>query len=123
MLFGQSIKKILAARGYRHCKSDEEFTRHGDYARNIQYVFSKEFKGSREKIVDLVFIAVDVVSERLVIALFRENISIENGVMVNTDVSIPLTEFSREEFEKKLNRLIPKGDPLGKQRDSSGESF
>lgn len=122
MLFHPSMKKVLAARGYRHCDSDEEFTRHGDYARNIQHAFSKEFKGSREKIVDIVFLGVDVLSEKLVIGFFRENVSIENGILGNFDVSIPLSKFSIEEFEKQLDKLIPKGNPLRTGEDS-GEPF
>lgn len=122
MLFHPSMKKVLAARGYRHCDSDEEFTRHGDYARNIQHAFSKEFKGSREKIVDIVFLGVDVLSEKLVIGFFRENVSIENGILGNFDVSIPLAKFSIEEFEKQLDKLIPKGNPLRTGEDS-GEPF
>lgn len=115
MLFKTSMKKILAARGYSHCKSDEEFTRHGDYARNIQYAFSKEFKTPEGKVVDILFIGADVLNERLVIGFFRENVSIENGVMEKSDVSIPLSAFSTAEFEKQLDRLIPDGDPLRKQ--------
>jgi len=122
MLFQPSMKKILAARGYRHCTNDDEFTRHGDYARHMQYAFSKEFKGSREKVVDLVFLGVDVLSEKLVIGFFRENVSIENGVLENSDASIPLSKFSMEEFEKQLNKLIPKGNPLRTGEDG-GEPF
>jgi hypothetical protein len=122
MLFQPSMKKILAARGYRHCKSDDDFTRHGDYARNTQYVFSKEFKGPREKVVDLVFLGADMVGERLIIGFFRENVSIENGVLENSDIGIPLTKFSMEEFEKALNKLIPKGDPIRHSADA-GEPF
>ena len=123
MLFQPSMKKVLAARGYRHCKSDEEFTRHGNHARNIQFVFSKEFTGSREKIVDLIFLGADMLGEKIVIGFFRENISIENGVLQNSDTSIPLSKFSIEEFEKQLDRLIPRGDPRSKQQDSVGETF
>lgn len=122
MLFGQSMKRVLAARGYHHNKSDEEFTRHGDYVRNIQYAFSKEFKSGREKVVDLVFLGVDVLSEKLVIGFFRENVTIENGVLQNSDTMIPLSKFSIEEFEKQLDRLIPKGNPLRTGADS-GEPF
>lgn len=116
------MKKILASRGYHHCKSDEEFTVHGDYARNMQYVFSKEFKGPREKVVDLIYLGADMLNERLMIGLYRENVSIENGVLENSDVSIPLSGFSIEAFEKALNRLIPKGEPLRRSSDS-GEPF
>ena len=122
MLFQPNMKKVLAARGYRHCKSDDDFTRHGEYARNIQYTFSKEFKGAREKVVDIIFISADVLSEKLVISFYRENISIENGVLQNSDASIPLIEFSIEEFEKQLDRLIPKGNPLRNSEDG-GEPF
>jgi hypothetical protein len=122
MLFQPNMKKVLAARGYRHCKSDDELTRHGEYARNIQYTFSKEFKGPREKVVDIIFLSADMLSEKLVISFYRENISIENGVLQNADASIPLTEFSIGEFEKQLDRLIPKGNPLRSSEDG-GEPF
>lgn len=122
MLFQPNMKKILAARGYHHCKNDDEFTRHGDYARHTQYAFSKEFKGPREKIIDIVFLAVDVLNEKLVIGFFRENVSIENGILENSDISIPLSKFSVQEFERHLDRLIPKGNPLRAGADG-GEPF
>jgi len=122
MLFQNSMTKILAARGYRHCDSDSEFTRHGDYARNIQHAFSKEFKGPREKIVDIIFLSADLRAEKLVIGFFRENVSVENGILENADVSIPLTKFSLEVFEKALDRLIPRGSPL-KREGALEESF
>ena len=96
--------------------------RHGDYALNIQYAFSKEFKGPGEKIVDIIFLGVDVRSEKMVIGFFRENVSIENGILENSDISIPLAKFSLEEFEKQVNRLIPRGEPL-RTRGAEGESF
>lgn len=122
MLFQPNMKKILAARGYHHCKNDDEFTRHGDYARHTQYAFSREFKSPREKIVDIIFLAVDVLNEKLVIGFFRENVSIENGILENSDISIPLSKFSVDEFERQLDRLIPKGSPLRTGADS-GEPF
>ena len=123
MLFGNSMKKILAERGYRHCDSDNEFTRHGDYARNMQYAFSKEFKGPREKIVDIVFLSVDLREEKLVIGFFRENVSIENGILENSDVSIPLAKFSLAEFEKQVSRLLPRGEPLRDKGAIQSETF
>jgi len=122
MLFQPNMKKVLAARGYHHCKNDDELTRHGDYARNIQFTFSKEFKGPREKVVDIIFLSADMLNEKLVISFYRENISIENGVLQNSDASIPLAKFSIEEFEKQLDRLIPKGNPLRNSEDG-GEPF
>jgi hypothetical protein len=112
------MKKVLIKRGFRHCPSDNEFTRHGDYARNTQYVYSREFKGGRENVVDLLYLSADLLAERLVIGFFRENVSIENGVLENADTSIPLAGFSVEAFEKALSRLIPRGVPLRKQVDA-----
>jgi hypothetical protein len=122
MLFGQGMKKALAERGYRHCKSDEEFTRHGDYARNMQYAFSKEYKRGREKVVDIIFLGADMVSEKLVIGFFRENVSIENGILENSDVGIPLSKFSIEEFGKQLDLIIPKRDPF-RRKSADREKF
>jgi len=120
MLFKKNMVKILAERGYRHCDSDSEFTQHGDYARNMQYAFSKEFKGPREKIVDIIFLSADLRAEKLVIGFFRENVSAENDVHENSDVSIPLTKFSLEVFEKQLDRLIPRGSPLKREGSLEG---
>ncbi len=122
MIFQPNMKKILAARGYRHCKSDDGFTLHGGHARNIQYAFSKEFTDGHGKVVDIIFIGVDVVEEKLVIGFFRENVTIENGILENSDISIPLSKFSIEEFEKKLDRLIPKDIPFRTKVDG-GEAF
>lgn len=122
MLFKTTMKKVLAERGFRHCPSDDEFTRHGDYARNAQYVYSREFKGGREKVVDLLYLSADLLAEKVVIGFYRENMAIENGVLENADTSIPLSRFSLEAFEKALNRLIPRGIPLRKKVDV-GETF
>lgn len=123
MFFQRSIKKILAERGYKHCESDDEFTRHGEYARNIQYAFSKEFVGHNEKVVDVIFLSVDLHSERMIIGFFRENVLVENGILVNGDIGIPLAKFSMEEFEKQIDRLIPKGTPLRKSGGAREEEF
>jgi hypothetical protein len=117
MFFQKTMKKILAERGYAHCASDDEFSRHGDYARNIQYAFSKEHLGHGQKVVDILFLSADLHSERVVIGFFRENVSIENGILANQDTSIPLSKFTMEEFEKQIDRLIPKGSPVRNHHD------
>lgn len=114
MFLKRSIKKMLAERGYKHWVGDDEFTCHGVYARNIQYAFSKEFVSPGGKVVDIFFLAVDVRDEKMVLGFLREDLAIEKGVMENSSLSIPLAKFSLEEFEKQLNRLIPKKDPAPK---------
>jgi len=122
MLFGRSMKKILAARGYKHRAEDNDFSRQGDYARNLQYTFSKEFVGQDEKVIDVVFLSADMYSEQIVIGFFRENVSIENGIIENGSITIPLAKFSLEEFEKKLDRLISK-EPSLKKHFGDSEAF
>ncbi len=119
MFFQKSIKKILSERGYKHLESDDEFTRHGEYARNIQYTFSKEFSGQNQKIIDIIFLSVDWRSEKMVISFIRENVSVENGILDNADTNISLEKFSMAEFEKKIDRLIPKGSPIRKHGNAS----
>ncbi len=123
MFFQKSIKKILAERGYKHCISDGEFTRHADHARYVQYTFSKEFIKKDEKVVDIIFLAVDMNNEKLVISFFRENVSVENGILENVNVSIPLVKFSMEEFEKKIDRLLPKKVSFRRQGIGKSASF
>lgn len=109
----------MAVRGYKPSRDADEFTRHGQYARNIQYVYTKTFSSDHGRVVDLVFLGADMAAEQIVIGLFRENVSIEKGVMQNASVSIPLAKFSMEEFERKLDRLLPKGDPLSRHGDGT----
>lgn len=117
MLFKPSIKKVLAARGYRHCRNDDEFSLHGEYARNLQYAFSKEFAGPHEKIVDIIFLAADMLDEKVVIGFLRENVSVKNGVICDESTAIPFADFSLKELERQLNRLIPAGNPLPSDSD------
>ena len=115
MLFKPSMKKLLAARGYHHSRDDDEFTLHGEYARNLQYAFSKEFVGPHEKIVDIIFLGADMVSEKLTIGFIRENVSIQNGILLNESVTIPFAKISHKELERQLDRMIPQGNPLSSQ--------
>lgn len=104
---GKIIKSIMNKRGYRHRRSEEQFSIHGDYARNLRYVYSKEHQQKGGSVVDLVYFAVDILNENLVIGLYRENPQIENGILINTSRSLSLQRFTAENIEKELDRLIP----------------
>jgi len=106
MLSGGIIKAAMKKRGYRHRRLDGDFTIRGEYARNLQYVYSKEFKTPEGIVVDLVYFAADVVEEKLVVGLFRENPTIENGLHLNVSRMLPLRRFSAEEVENLLDKLI-----------------
>ena len=101
------IKSLVARRGYRHRRSEDALTLRGDYARNLQFVYSKEIPTRDGIVVDLLYFGVDIVDEKLVIGLYRENPQIENGVYVNASRSISLQKFNAEEIEKALDKLIP----------------
>ena len=114
MLFKKSIKKVLSERGYSHELKDDALTLHGEYARHIQYAFSREFSGPAGRVIDLVFLSADMRDERIVVGFFRENVTVENGVLIDITTSIPLLKFSLDALEKELDRIIPAGDPAKK---------
>lgn len=103
---GGIIKTAMNRRGYKHRRTEDQFTLHGEYARNLQHVFSKETPSSDGVVVDLVYFGVDVLSEKLVIGLYRENSQIENGMYANAARSINLQKLSLETLEKELDKLI-----------------
>lgn len=109
MLFGNTgvINSLMSQRGFKHSRDDEAFTMSGEYARNLQYVYSKEQMTRDGLVVDLLYFAVDILGEKLVVGLFRENPTVENGTIQNQSRSIRLTEFSKENLEELLDNLIP----------------
>ena len=110
---GNIIKTAMNRRGYKHRGTEDQLTIRGEYARNLQYVFSKETITADGVVVDLVYFGVDVLAERLVIGLYRENskktkkAKTEDKVYANAARSIGLLKLSRETLEKELDKLIP----------------
>lgn len=103
---GVIIKTEMAKRGFKHRRTEDQFTVRGEYARNLQYVYSKEYRTDSGLVIDLLYFSVDVLSEKLVIGIYRENPSIENGVLFNTSRSINLSKFTQETLESELNKMI-----------------
>jgi hypothetical protein len=103
---GRIIKAAMLKRGFRHRRTEDQFTIRGEYARNLQYVFSKEYQTKGGLVVDLVYFSVDVISEKLVIGLYRENPTIENGVYANSSRSLDLLKYNAENVGAELDRLI-----------------
>ena len=101
------IKSAMKNRGYRHRRTDDQFTIYGQYVRHLQYVYSKETETRDGLIVDLVYFAADMRDEKLIIGFYRENSEIENGIYVNATRSLNLTGISAESVERELNKLIP----------------
>ncbi len=103
---GTIIKTAMDRRGFRHRRTEDQFSVRGEYARNLQYVYSRETHTRDGCIIDLVYFAVDVQGEKLVIGLYRENPEIENGVYVNASRALSLTKFTSENVEWELDKLI-----------------
>ena len=110
---GGIIKAAMNRRGYKHRSTEDQLIIRGEYARNLQYVYSKETMTSAGVVVDLVYFGVDVLAERLVIGLYRENskkskkaAKKEDGVYANAARSISLLKLTKETLEKELNKLI-----------------
>jgi len=106
LLGGNIIKTAMEQRGYKHRRTEDQFTMVGQYARNLQYVYSKETQTRDGLVVDLVYFAADLLNEKLVIGLYRENPHLEKGIYVNASRSISLTKFTKENVERELNKLI-----------------
>jgi hypothetical protein len=110
---GNIIKTTMNRRGYKHRGTEDTLTIRGEYARNLQYVFSKETMTADGVVVDLVYFGVDVLAEKLVIGLYRENskkskkATREDEVYANAARSINLLKLTRESLERELDKLIP----------------
>jgi hypothetical protein len=110
---GNIIKTTMNRRGYKHRGSEDQLTIRGEYARNLQYVFSKETITSDGVVVDLVYFGVDVLTEKLVIGLYRENskkskkANKEHKVYANAARSISLLKLTGKTLDRELDKLIP----------------
>lgn len=103
---GLIIKTAMAKRGFKHRRSEDQFTLRGEYARNLQFVYSREYRTREGTVIDLLYYGVDILAEKLVIGFYRENPTIENGVFANTTRSIDLKKFSEETLNAELDRLV-----------------
>ncbi len=103
---GGIIKAAMNKRGFKHRRTEDQFTIRGEYVRNLQFVYSKEALSRAGLVVDLVYFAVDIVGEKLVIGLYRENPDIENGVYVNSSQTVELQKFNPDEVGQALDKLI-----------------
>jgi len=97
---------LMEARGFKHRRTEDQFTLRGEYARNLQFVYSREKPTADGVVIDLVYFAADMMGEKLVIGLYRENPQIENGIYANASRSLALDKFNRENLGKELDKLI-----------------
>ena len=104
---GGIIKSAMSRLGFRHQRAEEQFSLRGEYARNLQFVYSRETSTKDGLVVDLVYFSVDIHGEKLVVGLYRENPEIENGVYINTSRAITLEKFNAKDIGRLLDRLIP----------------
>lgn len=103
---GGIIKTEMGKRGFKHRRTEDQFTVRGEYARNLQYVYSKEYHTDNGVVIDLLYFCVDILAEKLVIGIYRENPSIENGVLANTSRSLSLNKFTEITLESELDKMI-----------------
>jgi len=103
---GGIIRSAMNKRGFKHRRTEDQFCVRGEYARNLQYVYSKEYNTKGGLVVDLVYFSVDVLAEKLVIGLYRENPDIENGIYVNASRALDLQKFNVECVNRELDKLV-----------------
>lgn len=103
---GVLIKSAMNKRGYKHRRTEDQFLIRGEYARNLQFVYSKEKRLKAGLVVDLVYFSADMLAEKLVIGLYRENADMENGVYINATRSLDLQKFNEVELNRVLDQLV-----------------
>lgn len=106
LLGGGIIKSAMQKRGFKHRRTEDQFSIRGEYTRNLQYVYSKEYQTKGGLVVDLAYFSVDILDEKLVIGLYRENPTIENGLYVNASRSMELKNFNAETIGREIDKLI-----------------
>ncbi|MDF7808487.1 hypothetical protein P4E94_13630 [Pontiellaceae bacterium B12219] len=106
LIGGGIIKSAMNKRGFKHRRTEDQFTIRGEYARNLQYVYSKEYQSKGGLVIDLLYFCVDILNEKLVIGLYRENPTIENGVYINASRAVDLKNFTAERVEAELDKLV-----------------
>ena len=107
------IKLAMAKRGYKHRRTEDQFSISGEYASNLQFVYSKEKTTKAGQIVDLVYFAADILNEELIIGMYRENPKAGNGVLINASRSLGLRKFNAKDLDRVLNQLVtPPKDKL-----------
>ena len=100
------IKSAMNKRGFKHRRTEDQFTVRGEYTRNLQYVYSREYKTKDGLVVDLAYFCVDILGEKLVMGLYRENPTIENGIYINASRALDLQRFTVEDVNRELDKLI-----------------
>ncbi|OUX37462.1 MAG: hypothetical protein CBE26_03165 [Kiritimatiellaceae bacterium TMED266] len=102
------IINVMEKNGFSLNRDCEELCLHGDYARNIQLVFSNQNDVNEQMMTSRMYMAVDLYREKLVIGLIREFEELANGVVLNTTGSIKLMDFNEENVDKLVKQLLVK---------------
>lgn len=100
------ITKIVGRHGFSLSRDCEKFCMHGDYARNIQLVFSKQDRTNGHEMIHRLYVGVNLYREKLVIGLIREYLNMNNGVIVNTSDSISLSDYNESNVESLVKKLL-----------------
>jgi len=98
--------KVAERHGFSLSRDCEKLCLHGDYARNIQLVFSKDSINNGHKMNNRIYVGVNLYREKLVIGLLREYTNLRNGIVVNTSKSISFSQYNEENIEKILKKLL-----------------
>lgn len=101
-----TLMKIVERHGFSLSRDCEKLCMHGDYARNIQLVFSKHDEMDGRAMVHKIYVGVNLYREKLIIGLIREYINIKNGVVVNTSDSISLSDYNESNIEALVKKLL-----------------
>lgn len=100
------IIKVLKKNGFSLDKDCQSMCIHGDYARNLQLVFSNRSQVNDLEMLSRLYVAVNLYRETLVLGLIREFTSVGNGVVVNTSRSIGLSDMNEDSLDKLVKKFL-----------------
>ena len=100
------IIRVAERHGFSLSRDCEKLCLHGDYARNIQLVFSKNSMHNGHKMINRVYVGVNLYREKLVMGLLREYTNVRNGTVVNASKSISFSQYNEENIEEMLKKLL-----------------
>jgi hypothetical protein len=96
----------MEKKGFSLDRECEDLCIHGDYARNVQLVFSNHNEVNEQMMTSRMYVAVDLYREKLVIGLIREFEELANGVVLNASGSIKLSDLNEKNVDKLVKQLL-----------------
>ena len=100
-----NINKFIQKYNFKRIKKYDEHIIDGYYAKNLQIVFVRNKRKDNLRLIELIFLGIDLHKEALILGFILKNDAVKDGVISNKSFSIPLFNISKESFEKAFKKF------------------